>query len=251
MTPLIEKYLNIETIQATAKAKNYDEISYAEYIRFIDNYLQNSEKYGYKEDPKEALSWYADEYMSVFVWERKKGFSTDWAREYALRYYIEEQEEHSIAYAFDHVKGINPNQAITDLRLYAELNNQDEHFIKHFTFFIEIDELSPTPPIIVQAKNYSEVYKQQIAKGKSEAYAHKYAEMIAEDKWWEYGCEVAALEYEKAIQAGCSPMAATCYADDISDVIVNEYSSYEDALEDVLINQKREKLIKRYWGEGE
>lgn len=245
MTELVQKHFGIEKIKDIVNNKDYDEISENEFIRFIDQTLKNEEEDGCDDEDKAGILRYADEYMSIFVWERKRGFSVAWAKEYADKH-IKEEEDNAPAYAYKAARKINSAQALADLRLYAELTNRDELFIKHFAFLIEADVPNPTPSVESQAEEYSRLFKQQIAKGKSEIFANHYSDLMATNDSSEFESYIEAAEYEKAILDGFNHSYSSIFAEKISDYIVNHWNNYEESFNDPLVIMERKRLEKLF-----
>jgi len=242
MTELIEKYFNTEKIKKIAIEKKYDEISYNEFIRFIDITLAddirlNSLEVDYENDILEFVAGY----MDCFTKEREKGYSVEWAKEYAIQV-LYENGEHAIAYAYETAKEHSPEQAQADLKLYCITTRRDELFEKHFKYLLEVDVPNAEIPIEKQAEEYSRIYKEQIKKGSSEIFANHYADLKASDIYSELGCYSEAKEYEKAILAGYSKAYASAFAMDISEYIANNCSSYKESIEDVLVKIEKKKL---------
>lgn len=241
MTLLIKKYINTEKINEIVKVKNFDDVTFSEFIRFLDNCLAQDEKYGIdeKEDHQASTLKYVNEYIDEFISERRKGFSLEWVKEFVHNSFFE-GNQNSSALAYDSIKKINLLQAQKDLELYAKLTNRDNLFVNHFIYILEMDVPNTTPSVEEQADKYSRIYKKQIQKGKSEIFAHKYSELFT--KYHEIYCEDYALAYEKAITENKSfeyaDTFATKYANELVEVKrrVGLHDDYE------LINFKIEKV---------
>lgn len=245
MTELIEKYFEAARIRTIALKKNYDEISFKEYIYFLDETIKSDEIYGIEEGDKDSILRYVDEYMSLFVFERKKGFSIEWAKKYSY-WSLQDENENAPAYAYKAVREINQDKALSDLQLFAKQSEKDELFIKHFTFLIDEDLPRSTTSIAEQSVEYSIIYKQQISKGKSQIFASHYAYLIARHEYSEFACFTEAAEYEKAILAGHSKKYSLFFAEDMSEYIANHFNNYEESLNDVLVKEERKRLEKKY-----
>jgi hypothetical protein len=245
MTALLEQYFNSDKLKQIAFDKNYDDISVQEFLRFIEYHLNQEIKYGVDEDYEGRILRYADEYLSLFVWERKKGLSVDWAKEFAQQM-LDENENHAAAYAYVASKEKNPLQAKTDLELYAQLTNRDEYFVKHFQFLIDLDCTIANPSVEEQSIVYSNIYKAQIKVGKTELFADYYADLIAGEEYTEFGCLVEALEYEKAINEGHTRSDATYIATKLSECICNHCYTLEQSEHNQCVFEKRQELEKEF-----
>ncbi|MDX9695236.1 MAG: hypothetical protein RBT49_05550 [Bacteroidales bacterium] len=97
-----------------------------------------------------------------------------------------------------------------------------------------------------QASEYSKIYKEQITKGKSEIFAHKYADLMASKEYTELGCYAEAIEYEKALNEGFSERYASSFAMHLSEYIANYFTNYEETINNKLVILERERLNKMY-----
>lgn len=243
MKALIKKYLNVEKIEAIAKDKNYDEISYNEFIRNIEKKLIKQERVGFIDEWEAVLLSDVDKYMSLFVAQRNKGFSVEWAKEYAHRC-TRNEEEDAAAYAFAYILNFDDKQAMEDLKLYAKLTKRDNRFVEHFEFLVVDDVPNQDIPVEKRAINYSETYKQQIEQGKSKSFAKAYAFWMSSEEFSEFRSYIAASEYERAIKSKNENSDALDYSDRISGYISEHYSTYEESLQDELANKERKRLMK-------
>lgn len=245
MTPLIEKYFEKGKIGEIAKKRKYDQIAYDEFIRFL-NYIINDElRVGLEKDYENQILSYVDDYMKLFLVEREKGMSVEWAKTYAHGI-LQNEREHALAYAFEAIKKVDREQAITDLRRYAALNGRDEDFIRHFVFLLDVDIPTLVPSVEEQAIEYSEIYKKQINAGKSDLFANYYAYLLAYDENSEFSCFVEASEYENALLAGYTESGARAFADEMSEYIVNHFHNYEKSFGDLLTKLERDRLEKKH-----
>ena len=89
---------------------------------------------------------------------------------------------------------------------------------------------------------YSKIYKEQIEIGKSDIFAFKYAEKMAKKEYYTLSCYIEALEYESALNKGYSTLIAELISSELSELILNNYSSYEEALEDDFFNHERNRI---------
>lgn len=246
MTPLIEKYISLENIKHIVKEKEWDEVIFQEFIRFLDYNLEQDDRLGFDEEDHENSSLdYATEYIDEVVKERNKGFSITWAKEYAI-IKILEVNRNPPAMAYWAVKKVDAAQALKDIQLYGKLTNRDELFVKHFVHLLTVDVPNVSPSVEEQSIVYSKIFMEQITKGKSEAFAFKYASTKAEGAFTEIGCYTVAAEYEKATTSGYPLEYAEAIADEMSEYIANHFNNYEEALTDELVEMKRDKLEKKY-----
>lgn len=242
MTELIERYLDAEKIKKIAIEKNYDEISFKEFVRFIDITLEKNLKCNSLEDDYEnAILEFVDRYMDSFTTEREKGFSVAWSKEYAIQV-LHENGEHAIANAYIAAEEHSTEQAQADLKLYCIITQRDELFDKHFKYLLEIDVPNTEIPIEKQAEEYSRIYKQQIENGKTEVFAHQYADLIAGKEFHQIYCEDYAFAYDKAIQEGKSAEYASTFADKYAGELVNIKRRAEIYDDEEMLDYTKEKV---------
>ena len=161
-----------------------------------------------------ALSISID-YMHAFIELINKGHGETWAHEMA---HSNEDVERAAYFSYHDMKAENPEQAEKEMLLYCKNTGGDEFFQKHFFFFFR--EMENPANIVEKATTYSDTYKEQIKKGKSEIYAHEYAFFLADD-YNEIYCEDYAYAYEQAIVQNKSLEYAERYADEYASALVN------------------------------
>ena len=148
---------------------------------------------------------FATRYVNKFMAQLDKGHSEEWAHLVAES--IEDNNSLIIANAYN---SMNPELAKQELRLYCKSLGGDEFFEKHYLFLFEIGESWNNP--LETAMEYSRIYKQQIAKGKSETFAHHYADLMSGNEYVEIYCQKYAYAYDKALSEGKSKEYAELFA---------------------------------------
>lgn len=247
MTPLIEKYINPGKTEQISIEKNFDKLTYDEFIRFLDYNLEQDDRLGFDDLGHEKyMLEFVCEYIDAFIVERNKGFSETWAREYT---YIKLYEENinPAAIACSKLLKIYEEQAMIDLKIYCQLTNRDEIFFRHFLHLLKTDFPNVTPSVELQAESFSKIFKEQIKNGKNELFGNKYAELMASEEDSDLSCFTEAIEYEKAILSGYSIAYAEAFAFQIAEYISNYYLTYEDSIGKELVDLEREKLEKAYY----
>ena len=197
------------------------------FIKFESNYQKYyseffSEMKDYEDDDFEnkdetiggvALQ-FSSEYIDKFMVQINKGHSEEWA--HLVAKYTEDKDCVIIANAYN---SMSPELAKRELRLHCKSLGGDEFFEKHYLYLYEIGRGWYNPLEI--AFEYSRIYKQQIAEGKSEIFAHHYADLMAADEYVEIYCEKYAYAYDKALSEGKSRVYAELFADKYGDGAVN------------------------------
>lgn len=244
MTSLIEQYGISEQLKNIAQELELDASAYNEYLRFANNAILELEN----DDPEgmeEFVVDYSTKYIKIYSEQIKAGFSIEWSKSLANSNWTK-MEKNSAANAYYTIKEIDKIRAANDLKLYCKLKEFDELFTKHFISLINDNKGTFNLSAEEQAAEYSKIYKRQIDEGKSEIFAHKYADLMASDEYCELACYVEAIEYEKAINAGYSESYAFLVSNDLSEYVANKYDTYEQSLNDVFMDRKREKIEKEY-----
>jgi hypothetical protein len=184
-----------------------------------------------------ALSISID-YMHSFIEMINKGHGQTWAHQMA---HSCEEVERAAFYTYFDIRAENPEQAEKEMLIYCKNINGDELFQKYFFYLLR--ELENPDYIVEKATTYSNTYKEQIKKGKSEIYAHEYANLYADNEFVQSYCESYAYAYDKSLQEGKSEEYARRFADLYSNRIGENYSRLSDALKDEDFNFWHEKMI--------
>jgi hypothetical protein len=223
MKDLINEYYSLAEIKNIALENNIPEEYYQEFIERVNIEIEEmlSEESFYKEEIKESCIRFGVRYVDKYMEEIKKGHSKKWANIYANSL---EEHNHAFNDAYTELYKIDTFFAKQEMKTHCKAVNGDEHFERYFLYLMNEGEGANNPDN--QASIYSRTYKEQMANGKSERFAHEYANLMAEDKWTEAGC----YSYAKAIDEGLSGLCAH----EISEYYGNRYShssrfEYDDA----------------------
>ena len=145
-----------------------------------------------------------------------KGHGEEWAQ---IIVNNSEEGEIAIYLAYKDLMITNSELAKKELLIYCKSLGGDKYFEKHYIYLFEIvDEIDGR---IEKAKEYSKLFKEQIAKGKSEVYAHEYSDLISEGEFHKIYCEEYAYAYDKAINEGKSVRYAREFAEKYGDALVD------------------------------
>lgn len=151
----------------------------------------------------------ADIYITFYIKELEKGHSESWASAYAENRISTEDETDLVKEAYDSVE--DKEQREKDLDIFLKSISNDEIYRERYKLVI-----SGRVPHKV-ASEYSRNYHYCIQEGKSETYAHGYANAISLI-YDNYGSEVYAEAYEQAINHGMNHDQAHPFAKFLSDV---------------------------------
>ena len=199
------------------------------FVKFEANYQKHysmlySEMKDYEDDDSEddetiggvALQ-YASEYVNKFMAQLNMGHSEKWAHLVAES--VEFDEDQTVEEAYSSMFLEFRELANQDIRLHCKSLDGDEFFEKHYLFLFESRETWNNPR--EEAAEYSRIYKQQIANGKSEIYAHEYAYLMSKNDFVEIYCDKYAYAYDKALSDGKSKDYAILFAEMYGDGAAN------------------------------
>jgi hypothetical protein len=156
------------------------------------------------------------EFAKNYIELISKGHGVDWA--YQVAYSLEEFEYATYS-AYWNIRFTDPETANKELLIHCKSLGGDSLFEKHYLFLFDVQE---EPSKIKQkATEYSKIYKEQRLLGKSEIYAHHYADLIADGEYHEIYCEEYAFAYDNAINQNKSTDYAHVYAEKYGEAIVD------------------------------
>lgn len=221
-TPNSEAFL-IEIFKEKSLNEKYFPRLYAYYKHCFEELYEYEYKNWTEEDYKEtgdsahkgALE-VTDIFIETFLEEKAKGQGDEWA--FAVASCIEEGEDvYHIVY--DEIKKTNPEKAKHELLIRSKSFGGDENFIRHYILLFESG--SGYSDSIEKAKKYSEIYKDQIAEGKSVVYAHEYACKMSSGNNHIIFCEEYAYAFDKAINGGKSERYCMEFAEVYGEALVD------------------------------
>ena len=196
------------------KFLSYYEICFNElYIDYQD--YEDHEFEGDSSVQSLALSVTIDR-ISIFLEQIAMGHGEEWAQiivDNSL------EGESSIFHAYHDLMEINSELAKKELKIHSKSFNEDEYFEKHYIYLFEIiDDVNGR---IEKAKKYSKLFKEQIANGESEIFAHKYSNLMADGDYHKIYCKEYAFAYDNAITNNKSNEYAEEYAEKYGSALAN------------------------------
>lgn len=207
---------------------NQENIDEKYFTKFLDNYKRAFDELfedykDWKDDEFEADDSVQNSALSFALMRIKnyakqiaKGHGEEWAQ---IIVNNSEEGEREIFFAYQDLIKINSELAKEELLIYCKSLGEDKYFEKHYIYLFEIvDEIDGR---IEKAKEYSKLFKEQIAKGKSEVYAHEYSDLISEGEFHKIYCEEYAYAYDKAINEGKSERYSREFAEKYGDALVD------------------------------
>lgn len=165
------------------------------------------------EDDNNALSSLAltDDYIKFYVQEAEKGHNNVWCESVARD---SSSGEHEIWVVCNALAAIDDDkEKENELSIHAHSLSNDPIFVKRYIYLIHETE----PEAKELAEDYCKAYHECIKNGKSEIYAHAYADAVNEDFCPDF-CEMYARAYELAVQHGMDSEALS-YADFCTDAL--------------------------------
>jgi hypothetical protein len=142
----------------------------------------------------------------------------------------DDEENRSVYEAFSKVFEIDPLLAKNELILYCRTKGWTDPI--QVNFFIHMMEEGEYFNLGKYSKNYYDAYLSKIKIGKSELYAHVYADNSMIDEYNECYCDAYAWAFEKAVNAKKSKDIILEYCESFADEISNITDSFDDAVED-------------------
>lgn len=156
------------------------------------------------------------DYISRFLKAISQGHCEEWAHAVSD---TSEEEERALYNAYSIIWVVDPEMAKRELLIHIKTLNEDSHFEKHYVLLFE--NLADPDNRVEVARRYSQLFKEEIENGKSELYAHKYADLMADGESHEIYCREYAFAYESAINENRSEEYAHLYADRYGEAVVN------------------------------
>ena len=189
-----------------------------------------------------TLNFCLEFYLPIFLKYLKIGHNPSWANEIALSC---EEESLAVLDTYHKIKKENPALAKSEIELYSKSLSNEERIINYYLFLMEHDYVINVEE---RAANYTKLFKEEIASGKSEIYAHEYANNRVNSMGYsEFYSEVYATFYEKSLNEGRAKEYAEEYAEKMGDYLANNFSNLSQIKNDfdfdcyheqVLINMK-------------
>lgn len=227
------QHSNEELIKEYFQLKGDDE--FANY--FIEYYTTAFNDYSKepieRETPMEsALYLVVKIYFPIFLDQLKKGHSAKWAHVYAIS---SEEGDQLIYDTFQTIKKIDQLWAQNELIILCKsLGITDQIQINKFIFLMDGPYGEGFIDGTKKARLYLENYTKAISKNKSALYAHIYAEEQSTDEYRDSYCDASAWAFEQCVQFNKSESFRNSFMNNFSEIIANQYSDFEEALNDEL-----------------
>jgi len=192
----------------------YYKVSFNELLEDHKNWTDDDFDEG--DSVQASALWSANDFIQKYIGFIEKGHGEEWSHQMA---HSLEGGERAVYFVHSDLEAINPELAKKELLLYTKALCGDEYFKKYYLLLFEV-QADPNGRIET-AQNYSRIFKEQVAKGKSEIYAHHYADYMADGTYNEIYCEEYAFAFDKAINEKKSEVYARIYANKYASALID------------------------------
>ena len=151
------------------------------------------------------------EYMEYYVPEKEKGHCDKWAEAYAESSLLGIEEYRSYREAYNAIE--DDEEKEKELDIHVASMSDDPLFRKRYKYLFT--GITGDPKEYAEA--YCNDYRSMIALGKSEIYAHAYADY--HDEYKEEFCTIYAQAYELAKEHGMDDSDAFCFGDTCTEAV--------------------------------
>lgn len=237
------KHTNEELTEIYSSYKG-DKIHAEYFLKTYETSYDDFEKDEDWEDESESLEEHTlnfclEFYLPIFLKYLKIGHNPSWANEIALSC---EDEQIAVLDTYHKIKKENPAFAKSEIELYGKSLSNEERFIKYYLYLMEHDYVIDVEK---RAANYTKLFKEEIVSGKSEIYAHEYADnRVSSEGFSEFYCEAYATYYEKSLNEGKSKEYAEIYAEKMGDYLANNFSNLSQIKNDFDFDVFHEQILK-------
>lgn len=214
---------------------DYYNVSFKELLE--DHKDFKDEDWGEGESVQAFALWCANDYIREYSKHIENGHGEEWSHILA---HSNEEGQLGIFHAYNDLRKINLDLAKKELLTYAKYQSEDKDFLKHYLhLFAEVSE----PGIRIEtAKKYAEIYKKELAKGKSEVFANEYAALIASGDYHEIYCEDYAIAFDIANKENRDIEYARLYADKYASALIDIKRRYGISDDEDMMNFAIEKV---------
>jgi hypothetical protein len=191
-----------------------------------------------EEDSVQASAlWCTNRFIKPYLELIAKGHGEEWSHEMA---HTSDEGERAVYFVHTDLEASNPELAKKELLIHTKSLGGDDYFEKHYIYLFEV--LAEPDNRIETAKIYSKIYKEQLANGKTEVYAHHYADLMADGNYDEIYCEEYAFSYDKAISENKSNEYASVFANEYASALVDIKRRYRISDDEEMIDFAIEKV---------
>lgn len=189
----------------------------------------------------------ADEYISIYATETKKGHCHEWSHFYAFDCLSIGTDDMHLHSAFD---SLEENERERELEIHAKSINNDPVFVEYYISVFK-EHLSEPRKI---AERYCCAYHRCIKEGKSVCYAMNYAELVSSGEYVDEYCslyaEICDYAEKHGVKTDPSGFAFAC-ADAYVNGLILKFHHLEETFEEDWQHEFLSKLLDREMREQE
>lgn len=222
MTPIIEQYIGKEHFEKVMVTFKDNQEAADEMLSFLTDFLTALEcDDAIDEDYTPAsLLQVPLNYIGFYAKSREQGFSIMWSKRYA-DYQISDDTRDLICRLYRAVAESSQEEADKDLTVFCRINDGDKLYEAYLKEGMADCDGCIGKTVEERAADYSRIFKEQVAKGKSELYAYHYARLMAGDFYDPIYCEDYAIAFERSILNHKSEEYANVYADKYASELID------------------------------
>lgn len=229
-TPMYTKHTVEELVNAYSEVKGD-----AEFVNyFIENYNQAFDDFVIDVDDDEetpsvrALNFNLEYYLPIFLKHLNEGHSSKWAHEIAFSC---EERDSTIYNTYHEIKKIDSLWAQNELIILCKSKGitdpmQVNYYIYMFDNGYEFERA------IERSATYIDIFKRELAKGKSFLYSQVYANEKADGQYNDTYCRAYAWAFEQTVLKNKSENFRNIFLDEFAGVIAENYRDLEEAMND-------------------
>ena len=221
MKPIIEKYIGIEAYQKVIDSFDGNQEFAEVFTDFLEKFITELETDDqiHEEDTPATLLEIPLMYIKPYTENRIKGFSKLWSDAYAI-HIIDYSIRNIMPHCYLEVSMVDKETAMKDLDLYCELSGKGKLYTDYLIDAV-INIGWHDTEVEKRATDYVRMHNLQIKNGKSETFALKYAQLMADEEYHEVYCEEYAFMYDESLCKGKCETYAELYADKYAEAMVN------------------------------
>lgn len=229
-TPIYTKHTLEELVNSYSEVKGDAEfVNYfiEQYNQAFDDFIGDDEE---DDIPSvRALKFCFKYYLPIFLEQLQKGHSAKWAHEFTFSC---EEEESIINSNFHEIKKIDPLWAQNELIILCKSKGiTDPMQVNYFIYLIDEGGML-YERAIQRSAAYLDIFKSELAKGKSFLCSQIYAKEKASDYNNDTYCRAYAWAFEQTVLKNKSENFRINFLHEFAEVIDENYSDFEEALKD-------------------
>lgn len=167
--------------------------------------------------------WVTNHFFEKYLEVIAKGHGEEWA--HFLAHTLEDGDR-AIEVAYNEMLKNSEDLAYKELQIHIASLGLDKYFDKYFTRLFNSEFFHAN--MLESAKEYSEIIKGELSKGKQEIYADKYASLMSGGFYDKIYCEDYATAFENSIFEGKDEQYADIYAEQYASNLIDIKARHSD-----------------------